>query len=461
MLSYKEKIEAKELTQLSTELAIKWLKENCPSKKPNPFSDNNRKLKDVVNFCYFKRNSSKLMLALSRYGTHLKTLKKLYKSGNSFIKLAALTNVFIGPSGFLEEGVLSEDDALEIINGYPATGQMIDALFGNPHINRDFLERVVSKDDQYNNLKDDVLLHIIWATSGNQILSEKYDDTYLDGGAEYRFNKLPFALLNLLSSVPVNYAWAAALCKLIQKTQIPYVPDELQPELLEKWQIEGRENDTHDPQLSSSFWLRVEIAKVLFSSHNDKIKQVITPDHPDKAVRFAYYQDAEPYDMFGEAVLNKGFEYPSIKFLGDNKLNKTEQSIVGKYKKYFSIDGNDFIEHLITNKNFWKKQGERDFLHDLAWNLAKDKSHHMDVPNNLRAQEQRLLRERPQFFKDDENVDISGDQSLEIKIDQINDAIKSFKEHLEAVLKIVSVKQIGSLWKWSVLILLILLLLKE
>lgn len=453
MLGYKEKIEAKALTQLSNESAIEWLKANAPNENPGIFSAcDNEKLRNIVNFCYYKRNETGLLLAIARYGTHLGTLKKLYRSGDKFVKLAVLTNTLVGPSSFMRENVLSENDALEIISNSDSNREMLNALFENPQTNRDFLEKVVSRKDEYETLEDDRLFYIIIALSKNPIISKQRDDIIMDGYAEYSFNQLNFALVKLLSSVPADQKWAYALGLLIQKIHIPFVPDDITPQLLERWCIEDQ-GEKEDPMSSFCFSLRIEVARLLFKSHKREKKEMVNPEHKDKAVRLAYYSSAEPRDIFNSNIDGKDFWYHPFSPRGDSEMSKTQKIIVDKCNVLFALDKNDFVEHLIGNINFWKRKEERNFLHDIAWNLAEDKYSSMMCPNTYNWTEERMLKEYPNFFKDEVTGEHVEDQSIDKKLDQIISRLDIIEESIRA-------RQVGAFWKWSVIFLLIIILLK-
>ena len=81
-LTSNQQIEAKLTISLSTESAIEWLKSNALKEKPSGFDDGSDELKDFVNFYYAKRDDPNLLLALARYGTHIGTLEKLYRSSS-------------------------------------------------------------------------------------------------------------------------------------------------------------------------------------------------------------------------------------------------------------------------------------------------------------------------------------------------------------------------------------------
>ncbi|SVC50643.1 uncharacterized protein METZ01_LOCUS303497, partial [marine metagenome] len=155
-LTFDQQIEAKLTISLSTESAIEWLKSNALKKKPSVFGDESNKLKDFVNSHYAKRDEPNLSLAVARYGTHIETLKKLYRSDDPFIKMAILANPLVGPKEFsFNIGVLDESAAEKLIFDPKTTAQQLDALFTNPYIDRAFLVKVVNREGKFKDLSED------------------------------------------------------------------------------------------------------------------------------------------------------------------------------------------------------------------------------------------------------------------------------------------------------------------
>jgi len=439
LLKYNEKIEAKALTQLSNESAIEWLKINVFSDDQNSSSAcASKEVQDIVNFCYYKRNDPSLMLALARYGTHLSTLKKLYLSSDSTIKLAVLTNPLAGPryrsSGFRR--VLSEDDVLEIIQNYPKNGQILNALLGNPKINRETLGDIIGRKDQYENLDEDLLLHIVSILFKNPVISEQRKDSRIidpyDGLADASFNALNFSILKLLSSVPADKSWAYAFSEIIPKLYVPYTSDEITLDLLERWDIDG---DVSDPKYAPSFWVRFEIAKLLFNSRDESKKLVISPEHKDKAVRLAYYNSVKPEEMFNVELRFNRFSYARFKHIEEYEVTKEQQLVIDKCIELYKLDGNDFIKYLIENKNFWHWEEDRDFLNDIACNLSKNDSGMM-LPNICNWMEERMHKKHPEYFRDLDGSDSEFDEAIEDCIAKISYRIEATEKNIQDKLKL-------------------------
>jgi len=435
-LSYDQQIEAKLTTSLSTESAIEWLKANASKKGSSMLSSNTNNLKDFVNSSYVKRDDPNLSLAVARYGTHIETLKKLYQSDDPVIKMAILANSSIGPEGFLQDGIIEKSEAIKLILDPEVNSDFIKALFSNPHIDREFLTEVVEKENEFKDIDDNTFTLIIWTIISNPILLEKYDDTIMDGYAEYSFDKLLFSLFSLVSTVPVNKNWAAILQPLLFKITLPYVSDDISLNVIDRWfnpETEDDKGELSDMEKDTFFFLRTEIAKVFLKSHGNH-REKISPNHQDKAIRLAYYENTKPTEFFDWGIANKDFEYPSFESLDECDLNETQEKVVSTCKKYFELDKEDFVDSLIDNLSFWKRKQERELLRDLSWNLPT-KDSYMDHPNHYRAQESYLLSKHPHFFYDDEFANLPEKILQNNKIEKINEKLEQIYSRQEIPFK--------------------------
>lgn len=452
-MDYREKIEAYRLAKAPTPEAIAWLEKNAPKEKPR--WSGGGKARHVAEYLLFRRNDPSLNLALACFGTYAPMLRKLYQAGNKATQLAVMTNMLVGPREFLgPEAALTQDNIVDLIKGFPKTKDHLKAYFENPYIPREPLERILNREKEFAFIDDPTLCHLVSYLSGNKIISEPRNDTYLDGFDEYMYNRLFFVLLNLIGTIPTEQYWAHVLTPIVQKVHLPFIPKELTIETINRWRIEKpneekiqTDNDngidsgdgeerprkqTFDPQLSGSFWLRHALAIRFLRDGHGKIAESITPDHEDKAIRLAYFSVCRPHEMFGHFVKEKNFEYPNLKRHKehDEYLNEGQRKVIDLCKKYFDRDKNDFVENVIRNENFWQRRQEREFLHTLAWDLAEDIHSSMDVPNTLRACEARLIKEKPKLFKDDEFVDATKDASVDDLFRTVIEDIRKIKEKL-------------------------------
>ena len=235
------------------------------------------------------------------------------------------------------------------------------------------------------------------------------------------------------------------------------LPDNISPNILGRWfDPENKEDkDKSSNEMSSGFFLlRKAITKILLESVRDEDKKEISPNHQDKAVRLACYENTSPAELFQTSVFDKNFKYPSWQYLREYPPDDSQKKFVSACEKYFALDKNDFIDSLIYNLSFWERKQERELLHNLSWNLAEDKHSSMDVPNSYRRRESYMLNKYPQFFNDDDFSDVPEELSWDDKIEKIN-------EQLIARIEMIEKKQLSSSWMWLIIFLLILILLTK
>ncbi len=432
-----QQIEAKLTISLSTESSIEWLKSNALKKNPQNFFSGSTDLKDFVNSQYAKRKDPTLSLAVARYGTHIETLKELYRSGDHFIKMAILANSLVGPADYLVCGIIEESEAEKLILDPNTPDDQIHALFTNPNINREFLEKVVKREGDFKDLSDDMFSNIVIYISLNPICSEKYDDTFMDGYAEYSFGKLPSALFSLISIVPVNRNWAITLKKLLEKLALDWPPNDISLNVKDRWfnpEKKDDQDEASDLVLDSFHYLRKEIAKTFFRHSSSEDTKEISPNHQDQAIREVYYENITPGELFGGGIYKKDFSYPSFEYLDEYDQDAIQEKVVSTCKKYYSLDKDDFLTCLTFNLNFWKRKQERGLLRDLSWHLP-NKDGNMDAPNLYNGRERIMLREYPHFFVDDDFADIPEELSLKNEISKINEKLEQIYSHQEIQFK--------------------------
>lgn len=421
-MNYRQKIETYRLSKASTTEAVEWLEKRVLTDTDGLVDRS--EIYRVIEYIFYRRNEPALNLALARFGTYVPILSKLYRNGENAIQLAVLTNRLVGPrSRFGKRTAITSMDLVSLLKGFPRSKNKLNAYFENPHIPRDTLRDIISRKKDFEFIDNSMLLHIIHWLSSNEIISAPRDDTFMDGWAEHDYESLFFDLLKLTELVPKDQDWASVLSDIIEKLHLPFIPDTLSLEKISEWRLD--ESDA-----SPSFWLRHALArKMALEGHREK-DDAVNADCEDKAVRFAYYSACKPWKLFGNFVNEDGFRYPSFEDIDDidnidEYLTKNQAKVISTCRKLFALDGNEFIEQLIQNDYFWRRAEERGLLHSLGWHLAEDPHSYMDVPNTLRAVEARRIKETPDFFKDDEYIDINEQAPLE---DLIKRALENTNE---------------------------------
>ena len=143
-MNYKEKLEVVQVANAPAADVVKWLEDHALDEEPVWYYE--AQGRHVLEYLLFRRKDPSINIALARFGTHLPTLRKLYRSGNKITQIAVLTNTCVGPKslGLGSERIVGVDDVVELIKNFPRTSDQLAAYLANPHISRDTLEKIVN-----------------------------------------------------------------------------------------------------------------------------------------------------------------------------------------------------------------------------------------------------------------------------------------------------------------------------
>ena len=432
-IDHKDRIDAIELLNLSDDDAAQWLKEHAYSEESLFFSNPEQELHKVVSFAFSRRGSTRIRLAVARYGSHTRTLKQLFADGTKGERLAVLSNPFIGPQTegglFRSHNVLTDADAMSIFQRYQSNIREFAVFVSNPNIDRDWLADTIKGWSKNTDLEDDGLRYLVHFLVDNPVISSRRDETLMDGWAEYSYGRLNNALADLLQTAPVTPGWADVLSRMLNKLYLSYTPD-FDVNLIDKWKDP---EPTDDGERFYFTYLREQITKYLIvRDHRGESKEKYTIDHDDPAVRKGLYSSLPPYELFKGIPRPRDFHYPSFRYLEEIELNKAQQQFVNFCKKCFERDKNDFVEGLVWNDHFWKTKEEREFLSDISWSLAEDPHSSMDVPNLYKAREQYYLEHNPSFFQDDELIDIPFEDTVEGKLSRLQTELDKLRDEIKS-----------------------------
>jgi len=432
-ISPKNRLNAIDVLLMPDDAALRWLKDNSYSDAPFLFSNPERELHKIVSFSFSRRRSKRVRLAVARYGSHIQTLNKLFKKGARSERLAVLSNSLIGPKNegmlFSSDYVLSKADAKVVLQNYQSSPREFSVFVSNPHIDREWLTSIISGWKKIEDLDKDGLLFLVHSLADNTIINSRRDETLMDGWAEHSFNKLNFALADLLQTVPVTIGWADVLSRMLENLYLSFVPD-FEVDLIERWKDP---EPTDDGERFYFTYLREQITRhLIIHNHRSEVKEKYPIDHGDSAVRKGFYSSLQPYELFEEISWSRDFCYPLFQHLDNADLSESQQQFVDFCKKCFERDKNDFVESLILNENFWTTKEDRAFLRDIAWGLAEDPRSLMDVPNLYNARKQYHFEHNSSFFKDDELVGVSFEDTVDGKLSTLQEGVSKLQEKIKS-----------------------------
>ena len=345
-----DRVEMVETLSLPDNEAVLWLKENPCSVASVRQSDSDFEKNKLASFAFARRHSPRLNLAVAKYGSHIRTLQRIFKQGTKTERLAVLSNVLVGPKEeagiFSEEYALNASDALGILRNFRTSKRELAVFASNPNIERDWLARTIGNWDNIDDLENEGLLYLVRYLVDNPIISTPRDDSFMDGFDEYKYGQLNSVLADLLQKVPVESRWANVLGRMLQKLHLSYTPD-FEVDLLDRWK-------DPEPTEKGGRWyfdyLREQITKFLIvRDHRSDAMKNITVDHPDAAVRKGLYSSLSPYKLFAEISRGRDFYYPSLKYQKESDRTEPQQAIVDFCKNCFDRDKNEFVESCMTS----------------------------------------------------------------------------------------------------------------
>lgn len=427
-----ERLNAIEILQLPDEKAALWLKDNRLTNAGGlNLDDEHKAIHEVASFSFARRNSKSLRLAVARYGSNVRILKKFFCNGSSIDRSAVLENLLVGPRDthfFTSHLVLSETDAINILKNHKKNSREFNTLLINPNINLNWLGQVIRDWDEYEELDLEALRLCIYALSYNPRLSKDQSQRSLGYSPTFEVESLNFQLVQLLQKAPIDEGWAQVLCTMLRKLYLPYVRD-VEMGLIDRW----RDPDpTDEGEPVYSFWeLRKEITIKLIErgTWQDQQKEQLLR-HEDSAVRRGCYESLRPSELISGVQLPEKFPTFDRDYISEEptELDKKIRAIL---LGYFELDGEAFIQALIDNQNFWHKKRDRDLLKDLVWNLADDRDGINIQSHAYIGTLQRFIQDRPHYFKDDESVDIPSDNTINGMLVNIEEKILSLKDEQE------------------------------
>ena len=427
-ISTQNRLKAIQILQLENKEAIEFISAKYKS-HDNLVSDESfeaGKIHEVASYYFARRSSKELRLAVGMYGSHITTLRKLFFSGSATERLAVLSNPLVGPrhtDTHSTTPVFSTGEANLILENSESRPREFTVFARNPYLNRGWLSDKVSHYLKKKQFEDNGIRQLVFHLGSNPLVFRERDQVYLDGVADYFYDKLNLDLLKYLQEVPATNEWAEALSNLLKNIYIPFVP-EFDKDLIKYWQ----ETDRDGKRAYYKYLLRMLITqRLIVEDHRKEQRERYPVDHPDEAVRNALYRCLPPAELLNKVPHRIGFSYPSSFNVREEELNADQDEILAICKGYHERDGSLFIIAILENKHFWKSESSRNFLEALAL-LFDDDS--LGFTNGFRSVQSRLQKTRPSLFKDDQSVSDLQEADQNEAITQICSNIKSITDEI-------------------------------
>ena len=375
-----------QLVNATSEFVFEWLKNNVVEK--HSLGDEKR---DQLENALLSRNDKLINLGLSLYGEVPSIGYRLFQSGDSIIKRAALSGRSVRPI-FLDASWVLNDDVIPVLleeekkNNQSENDDneitLLHELLNNKFLPPAILEALYEKSGHFSIVDEDLWINLVAMSARNERLSTPYSSTWMDGYDEYKYNAVFSSAWRLFKEFPVNERAANVLSYLSDRL-VPYRPHEMKAlDVIDRWRSNGEKDD----DIYSD--VRTALVKII-SKNTNEFKDL--KNHGDLAIRKGYYANlswAKPDDV------SDGFDK----------------------------DGNEFLDSAFYNDSFFTSEVIRSALNKACWD-APDEHSRLDYPNFFNCRVEYLSAKHPEWFKDS--------WSGELPFEEIEDADERREKRLE------------------------------
>jgi hypothetical protein len=363
------RIAATFLSLCSPEKAYDWLVTNKASHTDLQNSISSRyeiiEERKSLEYILLRRKNQLIDLGLAQFGCVPATLKKVFYRGTSGIRCAVLSNFFL-----IDQALLGDAPSIDI-ERVIAEGKKyeLQALAQNPYLPDDYYINLLNRTGYFSKVSDSNYQFLLMYFSDSPRLATKYDNLSLDGYADYKYNKVFTEAWRLTITAPNTQEWASLLYRLLSKAILPVGFNEKQ-EAIERWRIDNPKTEDEKYYYSGpSHHLRSRLADLLEAD-----EKLMTST--DLALRRSFYRRFEP------------LRFPD-------------------WNNFLEKDGEDFVQEALENINLWQDSGERERLHQAAWDCPDPRSD-MDMPNMYRFREKKYREQHPEWFQEEDDEYSSG-----------------------------------------------------
>lgn len=338
------------------------------------------------------REDPLINLGLALYGICGDVSANLYAKGDLAIQIAVLRGYAI-PSKYNINEWLQENFS-QLVDEW--NEEKLSALFRNPLLSDDVIVAVFEREKLFDSLPEDKWIHLVEQTSLNERLNIPYSDKWMDGYAEYSYNRVFKAAWGLFSNLPVNYESTRILSGLEHRV-VHKKPNDMDiVETLKRW------NPQTDCEKDKEAFTEVRTALACVIGRFDSQFKDMENDS-DSAIRMAYY-------------------------------SKVSQPDPSKVAIWVGRDGKDFLWAAIHSKNFYRTEEVREALRKACW-AAPDEHARMDLPNLFNLHCDAFSIENPEWFASEDDPDIDFESITEYEL-----RLEKRIQHLDAQLKVLTEK---------------------
>lgn len=398
MGTYRDIIEEAELALSDRHEIISYLQQRANQSKSEPLYSSN-----VENILLQKKDPL-IDLALAKYSLLPDTARELFArtERNDPIRLAVLSNQYVDSYHSILEIIFDDDTSMSDHFVSNASDEELNALFENPRVGDSFLRDLLEGNDLWKGLDEQTQLIILRALSNNERMRTPYDESFLDGYADYSYHAVFTAAWSLAETINVSYRSAVVLSNLY-------------------WHLIPS-SAIKDPLEIAKRWVASETNK----SEDEKKDNSVGHLSPFQKVRQA----------LAKLAVSKGTNYKTLLGSDDLALRSCAYAIgyfsPSEISSAYEQDGKVAFREFLENKYIWRHAELRDALKELAWKIVnEDANSSLDAANFFNWSKERFLKTHPEWFLNDEESDIqqstmqSEERDLGSKILESTELIQS------------------------------------
>ncbi len=381
--------------------AIAWLADRETNYSTVMGTPTTRREDHLPEYILLRRKDAGIDVALAEHGRSQTVLRLLYERASSSLKVVLCSNASLFAGDGLGSGLLlstrqGEHFLWHVVQRAPAAE--LRALCENPHLSSYFYSGLISSWPPQNgrqSMGEDRFRLVVEFLAGNPRLSTTREDSaerhYMDGLADYEYNKFFTDAWRLAEKAPVTAEWAHALGTLYQRLYAPYKPFDDVESVLERW----RPKD--EPQYGPFESLRKAIAKGFIEPSIEELK------HSDPARRTAFIESFDPRS-------------PAFRDLDWKELAAADE--------HWSFAA-------MINMKIWASLDARFKFRSQLWADSKKNSDLTGI-GHFNEEAERLSKLHPEWFEDTREEDEEAGIPQEDAVDSLRSEVRSLIAEMKA-----------------------------
>lgn len=358
--SAKTTLDATVLAHCAPDRAWQWLETNNPRPPDGPLIGHYRDVegRELIEPVLLRRREPLIDLALARYGTEPRVIKRVYRRGGPGVRVASLMNAQAGLRRTINiQRRWMESSDLEALVARGFTPEM-QALLHNPFLDNEMYECALTRTKEFAGWSEAAYQDGVAALGSNRRMHTPYHSDYIDGWEHFSYEKVFDIAWSLPAKVPVSLRWASALYELLRRC--PFSREKPDLDAIARWRIsEGGDGKQ-----------KLGIAGLLRMRLGDRFAPTMELyNDDDPAFHASFYQRFDP------------------RTLPDWNVTLLR-------------DGEELFQFALQNPLLWQTHANRERLYEVASKLP-DPHGYADTVNSYRAVAGRFMREHPDWFKDE------------------------------------------------------------